>query len=126
MRAFAYVAFALLVIGAIATTTAAPTLHFTAAQATAGEPIFNGSCAQCHGVNLEGAAGPALAGPAASGLRISGVFTVMTTQMPYNNPGTLKPEQYVEIMAYILKRNGMKPSGAALTAGAASSSTLSL
>jgi polar amino acid transport system substrate-binding protein len=122
MRTVVYSVIALLLLAAAA----APRPSFTAAQATAGEPIYNGSCAQCHGVNLDGGAGPALAGASAKSFQVSGVFTFMTTQMPPTSPGSLKHDQYVEIMAYILKRNGMTPSTTPLTFAAASSANVSL
>jgi mono/diheme cytochrome c family protein len=104
----------------------APQPSFTAAQATAGEPIYNGSCAQCHGVNLDGAAGPALAGASAKDLQVNAIFAVMTTTMPINNPGSLSHDQYVKVMAYILKRNGIQPGATALTFDAASNAKVSL
>ncbi|MGB6986102.1 MAG: cytochrome c, partial [Candidatus Aquilonibacter sp.] len=99
---------------------------FTAAQATAGEPLYNGNCAQCHGVHLEGAAGPALAGSSAASLQVNAFFAVMTTTMPYNNPGTLTHDQYVQVMAYVLKRNGVQPGATPLTFAAASNAKVSL
>jgi len=105
---------------------AAEIVGFTAAQAAAGEPLFNGSCAQCHGVSLDGAAGPALAGPSAKGLEVSAVFAIMTATMPLNNPATLPHGQYVAIMAYVLKRNGMKPGTTALTFDKAAKADASL
>jgi polar amino acid transport system substrate-binding protein len=122
MRALCYSVIGLLLLAAAA----APRPSFTAAQATAGEPIYNGSCAQCHGVNLEGAAGPALAGSAAKSLQVDAIFSVMTTTMPINNPGSLSHDQYVKVMAYILKRNGVEPSTTALTFSAASNAKVSL
>jgi hypothetical protein len=34
----------------------------------------------------------------------------MSTQMPKNDPGSLNPEQYAEVVAYLLKMNAM-PAG---------------
>jgi mono/diheme cytochrome c family protein len=121
MRTLVFLLAALLIAAA-----ALPHPSFTAAQASAGEPIYNGSCAQCHGVNLEGAAGPALAGPGAKGLQVNAVFTVMTTTMPINNPNSLTHDQYVSVMAYILKRNGMQPGPTPLTFEAASKASVAL
>ena len=36
---------------------------YTPSQADAGRLVFSQHCAQCHGANLEGQAGPPLAGP---------------------------------------------------------------
>jgi mono/diheme cytochrome c family protein len=36
---------------------------FTQAQVDAGQAVYAKECARCHGANLQGAVGPALAGP---------------------------------------------------------------
>ncbi|MBV8638213.1 MAG: c-type cytochrome [Candidatus Eremiobacteraeota bacterium] len=99
---------------------------FTAAQASAGKTIYSASCAQCHGADLSGGAGPALAGAAAQSLQVSSAFQIMTTQMPPTNPGKLTHDQYVKLMAYILKQNGMKPGSTPLTFAAAQNASTSL
>jgi hypothetical protein len=43
------------------------------------------------------------------------MFAVLAKQMPLNQPASLKREQYVAIMAYILKRNGYPAGLKALT-----------
>jgi mono/diheme cytochrome c family protein len=86
-----------------------------------GERQFAQSCATCHGDQLEGGAGPALTGPNFKilskkvGARVGDVFTYMSTNMPLNEPASLSHDQYVNIMAFILSKNGYKPGGAALT-----------
>jgi len=40
---------------------------YTAAQASAGAAIYTAQCSQCHGVKLEGGAGPSLAGQLEAG-----------------------------------------------------------
>ena len=68
---------------------ALPTLY-TAAQAKSGYAKFIGNCAMCHGVNLQGKAGPALKGPnwanAKADYTVGEVFTVVSQQMPANRP----------------------------------------
>lgn len=85
---------------------------YTAAQASAGAKAYDANCAACHGVDLEGGAGPALSGQHLrtlaknSHLTAGDLFAVLAQQMPLNDPASLKHSEYVTIMAYILKRNG--------------------
>jgi polar amino acid transport system substrate-binding protein len=107
---------------------AAPTVSFTADQVAAGQTIFETTCSPCHGSQLEGGAGPALHGPAFNTLAnkvhatVGDIFTYMSTNMPLNNPASLKQGQYVEIMAFILSKNGWHAGDTPLTFEAASSS----
>lgn len=106
---------------ALSKTAASTSVSFSAAQSTAGEKQFEAHCAQCHGEQLEGGVGPALAGPNAATLRtklhatVSDIFNVMAMEMPFNAPASLSHDQYVEIMAFVLQKNGYKPGGAPLT-----------
>jgi hypothetical protein len=43
----------------------------------------------------------------------------MTTSMPMNAPASLKHDQYVAIMAFILSKNGYHPGSSPLTFSAA-------
>ena len=107
---------------------AAAPVSFTAAQAGAGEKAFAAKCSMCHGASLEGGAGPALSGPNFKTLSskvhatVSDIFTYMTTNMPMNAPASLPHTDYVNIMAFILSKNGYRPGGAALSYGKATSS----
>jgi alcohol dehydrogenase (cytochrome c) len=77
---------------------------YTSAQVTAGQTLYRQQCASCHGVQLQGVSGPALTGAsfARSHLNLTQVRTIVTTQMPLSAPGSLKPPQYANIMAYLL------------------------
>ncbi len=101
---------------------------YTAAQAGAGASLYTQQCAMCHGANLEGGAGPALAGSAftSQGQTLGAVFNILATQMPVTQPGGLTHTQYEDLMAYILQKNGYPPGGAPLTYDQAMSSTASL
>ncbi|HET9096923.1 MAG TPA: cytochrome c [Candidatus Baltobacteraceae bacterium] len=107
---------------------AAATISFTGAQAVSGEKQWEQSCAPCHGANMEGGAGPALAGPNSLTLTtklhatVSDIFGYMTTNMPLNAPASLTHDQYVNIMAYVMKLNGYAPSSVPLTFERADSS----
>lgn len=108
------------------------TVSFTAAQQANGDKLFARSCAACHGESLEGGAGPALTGSTFKTLsdkvhaNVSDIFTYMTTNMPMNAPASLSHDQYVQIMSFILSKNGYHANGRPLTFGAASKSTASI
>jgi mono/diheme cytochrome c family protein len=100
----------------ISTATATNGGLFTSGQAATGARIYADSCARCHGANLEGVSGPALKGsdltaPGAQGrLTVSDIFKYMTSLMPAGDPGSLTHEQYVDVMAFLLRENG-NPAG---------------
>ncbi len=89
---------------------------YTAAQASAGAEVFTQSCAMCHGSQLEGGMGPALAGAsfASAGNKIGDIYGVITQQMPETAPGSLTAAQYTDVLAYILSKNGYAAGSAAL------------
>jgi len=98
---------------------------YTADQATAGAAAYAQSCAACHGAQMEGVAAPALKGSAfgematAQSLTASALLDVVTNTMPQSDPGSLKPEEYNAVTAYILQQNGYPAGTAALAPGAA-------
>jgi S-disulfanyl-L-cysteine oxidoreductase SoxD len=87
---------------------------FQQVQATAGRQTFNNYCAQCHGPELTGAAGPALIGPTFlsqwSNKPLSDLYAYEHQNMPATNPGSVPADQLWKITAYILQKNGF-PSG---------------
>jgi alcohol dehydrogenase (cytochrome c) len=91
---------------------------YTKDQARAGAQIYGATCSVCHGSRLQGGAAPALTGTAfAQSLKTSytttsALFTLISTQMPVNNPGSLSKTQYTQVLAYILAENGY-PAGSA-------------
>jgi mono/diheme cytochrome c family protein len=106
---------------------AQPAKHalYTDAQATAGAAIYASSCATCHGAQMEGVAAPALKGAQfsemvkAQSLTPASLLEVIANTMPQSDPGSLKPEEYAAVTAYILQQNGNSAGTAALTTGAA-------
>jgi polar amino acid transport system substrate-binding protein len=98
---------------------------YTADQATAGAAVYSQSCAACHGPQLEGVAAPALKGAAfgematAQSLTVDSLLDVIINTMPQSDPGSLKPEDYAAVTAYILQQNGYPAGTTALAKGAA-------
>ena len=84
------------------------TLAYTTGQAQAGQEIFGSVCASCHGVNLQGGVGPGLVSPGflATWRNAAALFGFISQNMPLNSPGSLRPEQYWSLTAFLLRRNG--------------------
>ena len=85
---------------------------FSTDQAKRGRQIYSASCAACHGAELEGVAAPALAGPAfvrrwePPERSASDLLYVLRTSMPKLAMGSLRPDDYLAVFAYLLQRNG--------------------
>ncbi len=95
---------------AISPTNAVPALY-TKAQAAAGAAVFAANCVSCHGTNLQGTAAPSVAGTdflkAAknNGWTMQALRALVFTDMPFNNPGSLSPNEYAEVLAFLLASN---------------------
>jgi len=106
----------LLVMNAPAAFAAADGGDYTEAQTNKGAQIYSRFCSSCHGANLQGRAGPALAGQAFakslsfSKMSATQLYHFISSQMPANNPGSLSQDQYEKVLAYVLSKNGY-PSG---------------
>jgi mono/diheme cytochrome c family protein len=75
---------------------------YSVAQADRGEQRFKTSCSSCHT--------PASFADGAfadqwSGQTMAEVFDYVSTQMPENDPGGLRPQEYADVLAYILSVN---------------------
>src|SRR5689334_23559346 len=85
---------------------------YTATQAQRGQALYDKKCASCHGLQLEGAAAAALAGSrfmtkwGQSNHTADELYFITRTQMPYGAGNTLSAQQYIDIIAYVLKANG--------------------
>lgn len=101
-------------------TPTAPT--FTAAQTGNGAQVYTASCASCHGAQLQGGAGPTLAGTpflkkwTGGTHQLSSLHATISQQMPLNKPGSLSAQQYLDVTAFILSKNGYRPGNTALNA----------
>lgn len=91
---------------------------YSSAQAASGKTVFDTHCAACHLATLAGAAGPPLTGPQfVSWLQFTKItggelFGFISSQMPYDAPGSLTKSDYEEAFAYILQVNHY-PAGSA-------------
>jgi quinoprotein glucose dehydrogenase len=83
---------------------------YTRAQADRGGTSFAALCQACH-------ADPKF-GPSAidnyDGTPAAELFAFMSKAMPEDNPGSLKPEEYAEILAYFISSRGLPPGAADL------------
>ncbi|MEJ2436381.1 MAG: cytochrome c [Pseudolabrys sp.] len=84
---------------------------YTEAQAQAGQQVFTHICATCHGKDLQGKSGPQIAGTAflkkakLLGWSVGNLRSLVVSTMPRSNPGSLKPQQYADVLAYLLAVN---------------------
>ena len=109
-------------------TRAATQVSYTTAQASAGAKLFAQNCASCHGAQLQGVSAPGLKG-AASGISQQGVgevYTYISQQMPLTNPGGLRANDYVDIVAFLLRSNGHPGGHAKLSAATAKAATATI
>jgi mono/diheme cytochrome c family protein len=89
-----------------------PDATYGAAQAERGGPLYAANCVACHGTDLLGGdRAPALAGPAFtarwSNRPLSELLDYMQVQMPLQSPGGLTRHQNADILAFVLRRNGI-------------------
>jgi mono/diheme cytochrome c family protein len=107
-----------------------PPALYTTAQAQAGAQHYTAVCAVCHGAQLQGVVGPALKGPnfasEKSGFAVGDIFTIIANNMPASDPGSLSPDVYVTVMAYVLQQNGYPAGSTPLTYSMAAASNVKL
>ena len=76
---------------------------FSVAQAERGEARFKQSCGGCH-------AAVQFAEPAFSarweGQSLGDLFDFVSSAMPENDPGSLKPDEYASVLAFFLGQSG--------------------
>ena len=98
---------------------------YTETQAKRGEKTYAESCASCHGDDLAGGGQtPALAGKEFNSdwndLTMGDLFDRTRLSMPADKPGTLKPEQVADVIAFVLSKGNYPAGQAELPADAAS------
>ena len=80
---------------------------YTTEQADRGERIYTAVCGVCHGrTEFTGAMFQLtwMAEP------VGNLFQHIRTAMPQDDPGSLEPEEYAAVVAYLLRMNG-RPAG---------------
>ncbi len=69
-----------------------------------GRDIYAGMCAGCHPATTH--TGPAFT-VSWAGKKLSDLFGFIRERMPKNDPGSLSEQEYVDVMSYMLRLNGM-------------------
>ena len=96
-------------------------------QAAKGKTDYETSCSGCHGITLEGGRGRPLQGQAFQTKwdfqSVNQLFTEVKTRMPRDQPGSLTPDTYLNIVAYILQTNKFPAGDTALAADTKLAST---
>jgi mono/diheme cytochrome c family protein len=80
---------------------------YTTAQADRGSSVFRSKCASCHAPNRFT---DDLFYSSFAGKPMWEMFDVISDSMPEDNPGSLKKEEYADVIAYLLKLNNF-PAG---------------
>jgi mono/diheme cytochrome c family protein len=81
---------------------------YSPAQAQRGERLFDSICASCH--ELEEFTGRGAYFDLVDGQSLWETFDYVSTEMPEDDPGSLEPEEYAAVLAYLLRGYGL-PSG---------------
>jgi S-disulfanyl-L-cysteine oxidoreductase SoxD len=98
---------------------------YTAEQAKRGNNLFLANCAECHGPNLQGGSGKALAGDLFwtdwREQTVDALLAYVSKNMPFSEDGslagTLSQSTYVDIVAHMLAANELPAGKQELTAG---------
>ena len=107
----AFVVAAMLLMAAVAGLVAAAqsagkTIHdgvFTQAQIERGTLVFEKICSECHPTDVFGP--DYMVGW--NGASVGELFELVRYTMPYENPGSLEPEDYIDVLTYIFSLNGV-------------------
>ena len=98
----------------IAGSQAAPVVHksvndgvYSAAQAERGQKVFDAKCTACHDTGRFTGSDFIKSW---AGQPIHALFDLVKNTMPEDNPGSLTPQQYADVLSYLLKLNKF-PSG---------------
>lgn len=76
---------------------------YTAAQAARGEQTYMSICVACHPAGTYAAAAFRAKW---NGQLMSDLFSLVSSTMPKEQPGTLDAEEYAQVLAYVLRQNG--------------------
>jgi mono/diheme cytochrome c family protein len=81
---------------------------FSAAQAARGERLFASICTNCHELSEFTAADAYL--EEVDGKPLWETFEYISSEMPEDDPGSLRPQDYADVLAYLFRMYGL-PSG---------------
>jgi cytochrome c len=73
-----------------------------------GQIVFANRCTQCHGASGQGVTAPAIIGANASLGKYNtakGLFDFISTAMPFNAPGSLSHQDYLNVLCFLLVEN---------------------
>jgi mono/diheme cytochrome c family protein len=79
---------------------------YTAEQADRGKEVYQARCAECHALDWY----KSEAVRAWDGAPAFNLYDLIRTKMPPTNPGSLRPREYVDILAYVFALND-QPTG---------------
>ena len=99
----------------------ANTALFTEAQSDRGRQLFREECSDCHYSSEMSDDGFQFEWERRS---VGALLDHVSGSMPDDDPGSLTPQQYVDVIAYILNLNGFPAGGAELEPGAPALATL--
>jgi len=80
---------------------------YTETQAGRGQEVFGRICSRCHNIT-DFTSDTFLASWESS--TVLDLFTLMQKSMPQDNPGSLEPQEYADVIAFVLKSNQL-PAG---------------
>jgi mono/diheme cytochrome c family protein len=90
---------------------------YSEAQANRGAAAYRAACSSCHRADLSGYNGVLRGQTFIDRWRednVNSLYTNIKTTMPRNNPGILKPEMYLDIVAFLLQQNAFPAADAEL------------
>ena len=73
-----------------------------------GEQVYAQQCAACHGSTGQGGAGPPVGGTSAALTKFrtaAGLYGSVQRAMPQGRPGSLTPDEYFQVLSYLLVEN---------------------
>lgn len=94
---------------------------YTVEQAERGRITYAGMCRSCHSAASHSGA---TFEKWWKGRTVADLFTFTSTQMPKNNPGSMNPDEYADVIAYLLKLNAMPTGTYPLAADSATLATV--
>lgn len=86
---------------------------YSAEQAARGQDVYIGQCRSCH---VPDAHASTMFQSVWNGRTLADLYRYLREQMPKSEPGTLSDQEYLDVLAYMLRLNRMPPGDAELPA----------